>query len=422
MNSRQWVVRFTLIAVLIAAVAVPVAAATPKADSAILFIGDGTGPVQIRIGRAAAQVDALVMEGFPVRGYATTMSANADVTDSAAAGTALATGHKTNNGMIGVTPEGKRLTTILERAQAMYKATGIITTDALRGATPASFAAHVGSRGESAEIALQMAHSGADVMMGFWKDQFLPTSAGGKRTDGLDLIAEMQKSGYQVVYTKDELKAAHGEKLVGLFDDGAQSPTLSDMVTAALQRLSRNPHGFFLVVEGARIDWFSHANDPAGVVLAVKELDAAVMTGADAASRRGKTLVLVTADHETGGLAIADGSKLGILARITMSASDMAAKLSKERDNVGEVLQIGAGISDVTTTEADAIRSAKDPSAAIASIVSARAGLTWGTQDHTATRVRVFALGPGSERFSGDLDNTMIPKRIADAIGIGPLP
>lgn len=420
MMSRHWLTRLALTAALLAALIAP-AVAAPLADSAILFIGDGMGPGHIQVARAASGGDRLAMETLPFSGFATTHPANGDVTDSAAAGTALATGHKTNNGMIGMTPDGRRLTTILERAQAMYKATGIITTDALWGATPASFAAHVDSRGKSAEIAAQMAASGAEVMMGFWKDQLLPTSAGGKRTDGRDLIAEMQKAGYQVVYTKDELAAARGDKLVGLFDDGEQAPSLFDMVAAALERLSRNPRGFFLMVEGARIDWFSHDNDPAGAVLDVRELDAAVSKATQFVRQRGKTLVVVTADHETGGLTVMDGSKLKALAGVTMPSSDMAAKLSKERDNVGEVLRLGAGITDVTAAEADNVRKAADPSAAVAQVISARSGLVWSTGGHTATRVRVFAFGPGAQRFSGDLDNTDIPKRTADSIGAGPL-
>jgi alkaline phosphatase len=417
---RHLLTRLLLTAAVLAALAAPGFTA-PAADSAILFIGDGMGPVQIQVTRAASGGDRLAMETLPFSGFVTTNSVEGKVTDSAAAGTALATGHKTNNGMIGMAPDGKRLTTILERARTMYKATGVITTDSLWGATPASFAAHVDSRGKSAEIAEQMARSGAEVMMGFWKDQLLPTSAGGKRTDGRDLIAEMQKSGYQVVYTRDELAAARGGKLVGLFDDGEQAPSVSDMVGAALDRLSQNPHGFFLIVEGARVDWYSHDHEPAGVVLALRELDAAVASAAEFARQRGKTLVVVTADHETGGLTVADGSKLAALAGVKMDASAMAAKLSKDRDNVGEVLSEGAGITDVSAAEAEKVRQGADPAAAIAELLSARAGLTWSTGGHTATRVRVFAFGPGAQALGGDLDNTDIPKRIADSIGVGPL-
>jgi len=417
---RRLLARLLLTAVVLAALAAPGSAA-PAADSAILFIGDGMGPVQIQVTRAAAGGDRLAMETLPFSGFATTINVEGKTTDSAAAGTALATGHKTNNGMIAEAPDGKRLATILERARSMYKATGVITTDSLWGATPASFATHAESRGMSAEIAAQMSRSGADVMLGFWKDQLLPTSAGGKRTDGRDLIAEMQKAGYQVVYTRDELAAARSEKLVGLFEDGATAPSISDMVSATVKRLSQNPKGFFLIVEGARTDWFSHDNDPAGAVLATRELDAAIATATDFARERGRILVVVTADHETGGPVVTDGGKLGVLSGVRQSSEEMAGKLSKERDNVGEVLRLGAGIADVTAGEAEKIHTAENPSSAIAAVISARAGISWTTGGHTANRVRVFAFGPGAQQLSGDLDNTEIPKRIADSIGVGPL-
>ena len=324
------------------------APAAPVADSAVLLIGDGMGPVQVQLART--DDEPLTMEQFPFSGLATTKPADGPITDSAAGGTALATGCKTNNGMVSVNPEGRRLETILERARSMYKATGIITTDALHGATPASFIAHVDDRGKRAGIAAQIAAAPADVMLGFWKGEFLPKSSGGKREDGRDLIAELEGKGFEVVYTRDQLLQAKGQKLLGLFDDGPEAPSVADMVSAALARLSANPRGFFLVVEGARIDWECHEHQLAAALTEVRELDKAVGIAADAARSRGRTLVVVTADHETGGLQ-PDGS--------------------------------------------------------------------FTTSGHTAAPVPVFALGPGGKRFCGDLDNTDIPKRIAEVLQIG---
>ncbi len=234
----------------------------------------------------------------------------------------------------------------------MYHSAGVLTTDALHGATPAGFAAHAKNRGESSNIAAQMAASGAQVMMGFWKDEFLPKSAGGKRDDGRNLVSELQAKGYQVVFTKDELLNAKGDKLVGLFDD-ATGPSLSEMVSAALPRLSPDPDGFFLIVEGARIDWECHDGNLIPAIAQVQQLDQAVAVGLDFARQRGRTLVLVTADHETGGLQ-PDGAY-----------------------TVGH---------------------------------------------HTSTPVRVFAFGPGGDRFAGEMDNTDIPKRIAEILEITPFP
>ncbi|HUU53680.1 MAG TPA: alkaline phosphatase [Armatimonadota bacterium] len=354
MNAHRTLRMLALLAVTAVLALAPCSAdsAQPVADSAILFIGDGTGPMQIHLSREEPG-QPLEMEKLPVAGIVTTNSVGGRVTDSAAAATALATGRKTENGMVGVAPDGQRLQSILERAQSMYKSAGIITTDSLHGATPASFAAHVDDRGKRSEIAAHMAASGADVMMGFWKEEFLPKSAGGEREDNRDLIAEMRAKGYEVVYNRDQLLNAKSDKLLGLFDDDGTEPSLAEMVTAAVDRLSRDPDGFFLVVEQARIDWECHDHHLPKAISYVRSLDKAVVAAVAAAEKRGRTLVVVTADHETGGLT-PDGA--------------------------------------------------------------------FTTEDHTATPVRLFAFGPGAEAFTGDLDNTDVPKRIADAIGIGPFP
>jgi alkaline phosphatase len=333
------------------ACAVPVSG-EKAADSAILLIGDGMGPLQIHLARKASGGEPLAMERTPFSGTLTTHSADSDVTDSAAAGTALATGRKTNNGMVGVAPDGRHLETILERARAAGRSTGIITTDALHGATPASFAAHVESRGEREKIAAQIAASGVDVMLGFWKGWFLPKSAGGEREDGRDLVAEMRGAGYEVVFTGDELRQAKGNRIVGLFEDDT-GPTPAEMVSAALARLGKNPKGFFLVVEEARIDWECHDHKLEAAIERVGLLDAAVVTALDFARDDGSTLVVVTADHETGGL----------------------------------------------TPEGK-----------------------FTTGGHTDTPVRVLAFGPRAQRFTGQIDNTDVPRRIAEVVGLGSFP
>lgn len=401
--------------------AAPVASAAPAADSAIIMIGDGMGFAQVHAAREVAGVPKLAMEQVPVSGSMTTNSANAEITDSAAAGTALSTGHKTDNGMIAVTPDGRRLTTILERAQRMYKSVGVVSTDALHGATPATFLAHVPDRGMRSEIAAQTASSGAQVMLAFWRGWFLPKSAGGEREDGRNLIAELRGDGYDVVFTRRELLRSESPRLVGLFDDGSEAPSLAEMTTAALERLSRDPDGFVLMVEGARIDWKCHGNDPAGAVLDTLAFDEAVAAGLDFARRRDRTLVLITADHETGGLQIEDAERIGLLGRAKCCAADMAAAFDADGGNIREVLAERAGITNLTAEELTRLRS--EPTAdTVAAVLSERAGLAWTTGGHTATPVPVFAVGPGAELFAGKMDNTDIPTRLADALGIGPFP
>jgi alkaline phosphatase len=396
--------------------------AAPLADSAILFIGDGMGPVHIRLARDAAGGQPLALDAMPFSGLVTTREVGGRVTDSAAAGTALATGHKTTNGTIAMSPDGRRFTTILEICNQKHKSTGVITTDALTGATPASFMAHAPDRGMRFEIALQVAESRVPVLLGFWKDSFLPKSAGGSRTDGRDLIAEMRRVGYHLVETKDALAAADERRLLGLFDDGPQAPSVAEMVAAALRPLGTNADGFFLAVEAARIDWKSHDNDPAGAVLDTLELDRAVGEAVEYARQRGRTLVVVTADHETGGPSIESPGRTALLGRVTLPSEALAGKLNSDRTNIADVLGEYAGLRDLTDSEVSQIKEADSAEAAIRKLLSTRAGVTWSTTGHTGSPVRVFAYGPGADRFTGEMDNTDVPKRIAEILGIGPLP
>jgi alkaline phosphatase len=396
--------------------------AAPLADSAILFIGDGMGPVHVRLARDAAGGQPLSLDAMPFSGLVTTREIGGRITDSAAAGTALATGHKTTNGTIAMSPDGRRLTTILEVCNQKHKSTGVVTTDALTGATPACFMVHVPDRGMRSEIALQAAESRVPVLLGFWKGAFLPESAGGSRTDGRDLIAEMRRVGYRVLDTKDALAAADERRLLGLFDDGAQAPSVAEMVAAALRPLGTNADGFFLAAEAARIDWKSHSNDPAGAVLDTLELDRAVGEAVEYARRRGRTLVVVTADHETGGLTIESPGRTRILGNVTLPSAALAGKLNADRTNIADVLAEYAGLRDLSDSEVSQIKEADSAEAAIAKLLSRRAGVTWSTTGHTGAPVHVFAYGPGADRFTGEMDNTDIPKRIAEILGIGPLP
>lgn len=417
---RLWLPVMVVLAVLVLVQGSPAALARPVADNAILFIGDGMGPLHPRLGEALLG-QPLAMETMPYSGLAATVNMDGEVTDSAAGATALATGHKTRNGMVGVRPDGRRLESIVERARRAGKAVGVVSNDALWGATPAGFIAHAPNRGQSEDIALQVSRCGAQVMMGFGKEAFLPEKAGGTRKDGRDLVAEMRGQGYQVVFTREELMASEGKRLVGLFGD-SDGPSLADMVRAALVRLERSPRGFLLVAEGAAIDWRAHGNDPAGVALETRGLSEAVAGALTYAARQGRTLVVVTADHETGGLEIAEPSRLGALRGVRMGGWEIADRLDQDRTNIAEVMAECVGIADLTPAEVAEIKGAENATAAIAAVLSRRVGVAWRTTGHTATPVKVYAFGPGAERFTGEMDNTDIPKRIARLLGLGPLP
>ncbi len=405
-----------LLALLLSVVAFSPLSAKPEANSAILFIGDGMGPGQVEMA-AGAQGKPLAMQRMPYSGVVSTLAVDGDITDSAAAGTALATGHKTKDGIIAMSPEGQVYPTILELSRKQGKSVGVISNDAIWGATPSSFAAHATSRGLYDEIALQMTESRAQVMMGYGQGALLPGSAGGKRKDEKNLLVSLKRSGYEIVTDREQLVKAKGAKLVGLYEDGPAAPRLVDAVQAALSRLSTNPKGFFLIVEQARVDW--KPGDPSGVVADVQELDEAVAAAVAFAQKRGRTLVVVTADHETGGLVVNEPSKLGILGQVKGDADSIASHLNADRSNVAEVMAEYAGIKDLTPQEMESIKAAKEPGPAIGAVLSARAGVAWTSDGHhTATPVRVFAYGPGSSRFAGSMENSDIPAKIGAAMGV----
>lgn len=299
----------------------------PDTPGIILFIGDGMGPNHrlAAAWMASGQGGMLVMDSLPVTGVAHTFSSDEAITDSAAAATAIATGFMTNNGALGVDENGTAVTTILELAQASGWSVGLVTTTSLAHATPAAFASHVADRGKRAEIARQMIAHHVDVLLGGGEDDFFSSkesgcfAGNGIQPRNTNLIADLIAADYTYVCRPEELQnldLSGVDKLIGLF--GADeikrpiSPSLSDMTDAALEILSRDPDGFFLMVEGGQIDWASHDNDAEDTIQLTLGLDAAVAQAQVFILERPNTLLVVTADHETGGMQVnldGDGSR-----------------------------------------------------------------------------------------------------------------
>lgn len=195
-----------------------------------------------------------------VKGLIKTHSADTEVTDSAAAGTAMATGHKTNNGMVGVTPDGEEVDSILDAAEDAKKSTGLVATSTITHATPAVFGASVEKRSDEAAIAPQFLDNEVDVLFGGGRDYFTDSKNGGKQKE--NLIEKAEKQGYHYVSNKEELENAKGKKLLGLFADDAmapemhrdetEEPSLAEMTNTAISTLNKNKKGFFLMVEGSQ--------------------------------------------------------------------------------------------------------------------------------------------------------------------------
>ena len=266
-----------------------------RAKNVILLIGDGMGEQHIEAGNIYRS-NKLNMERFAVIGEVMTRSLTPGATDSAAAATAMATGVKTYNRRISY-KDGKDLETVAELAKAAGKKVGVVVTKPVTDATPAAFLSHAKDRGDSESIARQLVDFNADILFGL-------------TDDAMDALkAEIPTAERALCTTFDEINASGSEQIYGLLEDGAiqtaGSDTLSSLTSTALTKLSQNnENGFLLIVEGSKIDTASHDNDMEAMLAELNAFDAAVNTCRNWAQANGETVVMVTADHETGGLEI----------------------------------------------------------------------------------------------------------------------
>ena len=282
-------------------------------------IGDGMGAEHRKAARWATvgETGKLSTDDMPASGLLQTHSADNVIADSAAATTAMATGVKTNNGVLGLDANLGYVSTILEKAKRQGKRVGLVTTTHITHATPAAFAAHIEDRNLMRKIAEQLLTTGVDILLGGGEDEFLPASdngcfpEAGERDDGRNVINEAIAIGYVYVCEPSSfefLETSSTLQLIGLFADEGMtrpySPSLAEMTQKAMDILSQNSSGFFLVVEGGQIDWASHNNDAKNAISDTIGLDEAVEVAKQFASKANDTLIIVTADHETGGMSV----------------------------------------------------------------------------------------------------------------------
>lgn len=270
----------------------------------ILFIGDGMGLPQLTAAKIVK--GSLEMERCPVAGLMTTWNAKQLVTDSAAAATALACGVKTGNGTLGFAPDGTPLKNVFEHAKENGKAVGVAVTCALTHATPAGFTARAVHRNQTAEIAAQIAAGNADVLFGGGLEHF--TASGSNGLDELRVKMAVALSAEEFRALGTPRKAAALLAPVHLPPASQRPVSLAEMTRKAIEILSQNEDGFFLMVEGSQIDWAGHQNDAVFLISETVDFDDAAGAGLDFAEKDGRTLVIITADHETGGFAVLDGS------------------------------------------------------------------------------------------------------------------
>jgi alkaline phosphatase len=370
-------------------------------------------------------------------GSVATAATDNRVTDSAASATAYSAGVRTYNGAIAVDTAGMPVGTVLQAAKARGMKTGLVATTRITHATPAAFSAHVPRRSMENEIAEQQAASGVDVLIGGGRRHFEPsTTPGSRRADARDLLAEMQSAGYTIATTPAELAAQQTTPVAALLaqdqlnyeiDRPASEPSLAEITEHALRLLGGHPEGFFLMVEASRIDHAGHGNDPAAHLHDILAFERAWDVAMRFARADGNTLVVSTADHETGGLTLGrDGVyawEPAVLQPVTASVDSMAALLGRGL-TPADVLARTAAIDSLTPSEIGLLNvAARDanPRAlpqALVHLISDRAGLGWTSGGHTAVDVNVYAFGPGADRFVGHRTNAAFGRTLADVMGL----
>ncbi|HVS03307.1 MAG TPA: alkaline phosphatase [Thermoanaerobaculia bacterium] len=431
----------------LAALAVALLAMRPERPRAVvLCIGDGLGASQITFARLLARGAGgrFAFESLPVVGLVSTWSASNAVTDSGAAATTLATGVKTSNRAIGVDAAGRSLDSLADLARDQGWRVGYVTNTTLTHATPAAFYGEALHRYDDTEsLALQLLASAPEVALGGGAEDFLPPTQQGARRDGRDLLAEAAAAGYAVwTQPPERLPQPLPRRLLGIFapdhlafeldrrhgDAGAGQPTLEWMTRLALSILGDDGEPFFLLVEGGRIDHAAHSFDAAAMVPEVEAFDAAVGAVLEFQRRRPDTLVLVTADHATGGLTINDYVDWRSFARQRASieaVTDAVRHPSRPLDLAG--MAASSGLQDARPEHLDEIRATADDHDAkrvLGRLLAAERGVTWtprvnpeDTKGHTGEDVPLYAGGPGAERFGGALDNGDLPLRLRELLG-----
>ena len=429
----------------------------------IILFADGAAATQWEFGRYSSRVlrgkpfavtDTVFRQG--TLGLMSVAPADAMVTDSAAAASAMATGHKTNNDMVSVTPDGKPVRTIMEAAAGAGKRIGLVTTATIYDASPAAMASHMKSRRSSQEIVDQMVALGPDVLMGGGRDYFLPkTSAGGRRSDGRDVMAELRTKGYDVIRDPAGLRAAKGGRLLALFADedmdyeidrdAREQPSFAEMTSAALRALSQSsPRGFVLFIENENVDSAGHRNDAAALMRDLWAFDDAVQVALEYVRRNPDTLLIIAGDHETGGLSITYALK-------DLSSTSTRNRFYAKDDHLARVGRIGISLEKAAhiignrpspetldraiaqhfpefTLDPD-LRTAmleRKPiernvsfigQGALGRMIARQTGFYWGTTGHTTEPVPVGAIGPGAALFRGYMDNTDFAKALFRLIG-----
>lgn len=448
--------------------------AAPKIKYVFYFIGDGMGSSHRQLAEYYNQWkygnrNQLVMNDMPVSTSLTTYSLNSFITDSAASGTALSTGHKTTSNSVGVNEEGTvEYRSISEALKEKGMSIGLLTTVGIANATPATFGAHVANRGEEALVAEQYLAREWDYLAGGGKRFFMSAEEGGKREQSL--LPAFSEKGYTIDTSLEEYldtDFSEVEKYLGIYEDNKltdaitqlntkrTSPELYQMVENGIKVLSKNEKGFFMMVEGGYVDTASHNNDTATVLYEVLALDRAVKSAVNFYHQHPEeTLILVTADHETGGLSLGSNTYMinfEALDQIEASFGAAIEPYAMVNDMEGMYRAIEENWHvPVSEEDKQAIQDCIDnfdlntlveglgrnytpeqmaqyeetrhmlgiAGYACAPLLTRETKIGWATQGHTAERVPLTAMGAGCEGFAGCRDNSDVPKVLAELMEV----
>ncbi|MCM3602522.1 alkaline phosphatase [Robertmurraya korlensis] len=419
---------------------------TESPRNVIMMVMDGTSSGAVTLARWYKGRD-LALDQI-LTGGVRTYSAESAITDSAAAATALATGNKTDEHYIGLLPSkittpGKQdenpkhalmpVANVLEGAKQVGKATGIVATSEIQHATPAGFSTHVMSRKQEEDIAEQQVYQGIDIVLGGGNVHLT------NRKDQEDLQKVIKEKGYQMVNTRSELQKANGSKIWGSFAEKSlaydidrpatqpSEPTLAEMTNKAIQTLSKDEDGFFLFVEGSKIDWAAHKNDIVGMISDVLAFDEAVKEAVTFAERDGNTMVIAVTDHGNSGISIGNQQTsrsyahtpvenfIQPLKKAKRTVEGALQDLKQDRSNIKQVAK-QYGLDDLSNNEVRMLINSDHVGAVLAAMLAKEANLGFTTWGHTGEDVFLYAYGPSHP--SGYLENTALPEKMAEFMGV----
>ncbi|QIR16083.1 alkaline phosphatase [Shewanella aestuarii] len=389
----------------------------------IIMIGDGMGPAYTTAYRYykenpnTEEMEQTVFDRLLV-GMASTYPAKVSglITDSAASATALSTGFKTYNGAVSVDVEKRPLQTLLQKAKSLGLSTGIAVSSQVNHATPAAFLTHNESRQNYNEIAESYINTDADVILG-----------GGQRYFSTELIEKFTAKGYQHINEFSQLDSVTSPKVLGLFADvqlpwvidDKEAKSLSKLTQKSLELLSQNPNGFVLLVEGSLIDWAGHSNDIATAMAEVDEFAYTIEIVEQFVRQQKDTLMLVTADHNTGGLSVGANGKYEwkpeVLHKVKASPDNIAASAIAADDwhsIVSDQLGFTPSAQEFSNLTNARMQGNKALAIALRKLIDLYSNTGWTSVGHTGLDVQVFAAGPGAKLFSGHQDNTEIAHKI----------